>query len=142
MKYIYKDRKIEVKDWRVNQADFLRLLAFIHEVFKLAGKEIPVDVPVPKIKFTQFHFSTKVYANCLENSDTIYIPTDTAGKKLHATLAAAVITYYAKQINEPRIGSEILEDFEVRLTIAETALTSAAIIGGLLTAKTLFGSVL
>lgn len=135
MKYIYRNTSMEVKDWKNNSGEYFCILAFVHDIFRSREVVIPFDVPVPTVKFTDFHYNGNSFTNCKVDANVIYLPTKSVGKKLHASLITALIIYYGKETNNEELASEIIEEVEVLLTVSEVAVTSAVVVAGTLLAK-------
>lgn len=141
MKYIYKKTSLEVNNWPKDGGEYFNILGFVHQMFKDNGKLIPVDVPTPVVKFTEFHYNTKSFTKDVENETVIYIPSNYVGKQLHATLITSLVMYYGKMTNDDETPSLILDEIEVRLTLAETAITSGLVVGGVLITKSILNRI-
>lgn len=141
MKYIRNKLSVEVSDWRNNQSEYLRILAFVHDVFHDIGHPIVVDIPTPRVKFTQFHWNTCRYRFDINDPSIIYLSDKDYGKDLHAALITALFSYFANQsypndsTEATQLKMEALEGLEIKFTLGEIAFTSAAVVGGVLAAK-------
>ena len=141
MKYIYKKTSLEVKNWPKDGGEYFNILAFVHDLFKANGQPIPFDVPTPVVKFTDFHYNTNNFTGDKKDENIIYIPSGVVGKKLHASLITAIVMYYGKLINQEDVASDIIGEIEVRLTLTEVALTSGAVVTGVIVAKNIFSKI-
>ena len=145
MKYTRKKLSVEVSDWRNNQSEYFRILSFVHEIFAEIGHTINIDIPVPVVKLTQFHWNTCRYRFDVDHPHIIYLNEKDYGKDMYAALIAALFAYYsnnlfpADPIKAEEIKMEALEDLEIKFTLGEVAFTSTAIVGGVLAAKTILG---
>lgn len=147
MKYTRKKLSVEVNDWVNDRSEYLRILAFVHDVFKNIDHEINVDIPPPVVKLTQFHFNTKRYTFCVDNPEVIYLSDQDKGKALHAALITSIISYYSKNLypadsNKAMEATDLaLDELEVILTLTEVATTSTIIITGLLVGKSILSKI-
>ncbi len=143
MKYTHKKLSVEVSNWLEDTSEYFSILAFLADVFKSEGHQIPVDIPVPSARLSQFHYNTKNWVFNIDNQSEILIDETITGKKLAATLITALTYYYSKHLNPAdeaaaqELRERILENMVVELTLAEVALTSGLVVGGILAVKAL-----
>lgn len=147
MKFTRKKLVAEVNDWVNNRSEYLRILAFVHDIFKEIDSEIKVDIPPPIVRLTQFHFSTKRYTFCVDNPEVIYLSDKDRGKNLHAALITSIISYYSKNLypkdsnKAHEVTDKALDELEVSLTLSELATTSTIVVTSLLVGKSIFSKI-
>lgn len=143
MKYKRKKLCTEVNDWRTNQSEYFRILAFVHDMFNDVGSPIIVDIPAPTVKLIQFHWNTCRYRFDVENGSIIYLSDKDVGKDLHVALITALVKYYATAMHPAdadaasSVCQEVLDGLEVELTLAEIAFTSGLVVTGVVVGKKL-----
>lgn len=147
MKYKRKKLTTEVNDWRTNQSEYYRILAFVHDIFTDIGQPIIVDIPVPTVKVIQFHWNTSRYRFDVEDKSIIYLSDKDVGKELHVALITALVKYYAMalyQTDESSVSTicqEALDGLEVELTLSEIAFTSSLVVTGIVVGKKLLSKI-
>ena len=124
MKYTHGKHSVSFNDWLNDQSDYLRVVAFVQDVFKTEGYPISVDIPVPMVRTSQFHYNTNDYLFCRDNDAQMYLSDKLRGKRLAASLITALVHYYSKNLfpmdeeKDEAVRSKILDDMVVELTLA------------------------
>lgn len=144
MKYTHRKNKVTVKDWVKDQTEYLKIVTFVLEVFKDRGLPLSRDIPVPRVKIAKNHFNDDHYTFCVDSMDTIYLNDKLRAKPQAQALITSLVDYYARTVHPTEDKSRIMlrdavmGEMYTHLTIAEIAVASTAITGGILAVKSLF----